>query len=172
MMNPNNLFSEKQRFTQLWVWLLLICINWLFFGPMIENELFPDPPFIPKIYQFNTDFYIGAIVIVLTNIFFIIIKLETHIKADGIYVQFFPIQLSFKFYAWEDLNICMVRKYSPLFDHAGWGFRGTQKNRVLTVSGNKGIQLVMNDGTKLLIGTQKPDEVTEVLKQLGQLKRV
>ncbi|MBB6002758.1 DUF6141 family protein [Arcicella rosea] len=171
-MNTETLFSEKQRFNQIWVWLLLLIINWLFFGELIKNEFFPDPPFIPKIYQFNIDFYIGAIFIVLTNVFFIIIKLETKIKADGIYVRFFPINLSFKFYAWEDLTICLVRAYNPLFDYAGWGFRGTQKNRALTVSGNRGIQLVMKDGTKLLVGTKKPDEVTEVLKQLGQLKKV
>lgn len=171
-MNTETLFSEKQRFTQIWVWLLLFSINWIFFGPFIKEELFPDPPFIDKVYQFNTDFYIGATIIMLTNIFFIIIKLETKIKADGIYVRFFPIHLSFKFYTWEDLDQCFIREYRPLFDYAGWGFRGTQKKRVLSVSGNKGIQLVMKDGTKLLIGTKKPDEVTEILKQLGQLKRV
>lgn len=172
-MNTETLFSEKQRFTQIWVWLLLLSINWLFFGQFIKDEFFPDPPFgISRVYNFLPEFYIGVVIIMLTNIFFIIIKLETKITADGIYVRFFPIHFSFKFYAWENLTICLVRAYNPLFDYAGWGYRGTQKNRALTVSGNKGIQLVMNDGTKLLIGTKKADEVTEILKQLGQLKRV
>ncbi|MEA5403783.1 DUF6141 family protein [Arcicella sp. DC2W] len=171
-MNTETLFSEKQRFTQIWVWLLLLSINWLYFGPYIKDEFFPDPPFISKVYNFLPEFYIGVVIIMLTNIFFIIIKLETKIKVDGIYVRFFPIHLSFKFYTWEDLDQCFVREYRPLLDYAGWGYRGSSKKRVLTVSGNKGIHLVMKDGTKLLIGTKKPDEVIEVLEKLGQLKRV
>lgn len=172
-MNTETLFSEKQRFTQIWVWLLLLSINAFFFGELIKNEIFPSAPFgISKVYQFGVEFYIGAFAIISSTIFILSIKLETLIKADGIYVRFFPIHQSFKFYAWEDLDKCFIREYRPLFDYGGWGYRGSSKNRVLNVSGNKGIQLIMKDGTKLLIGTKKPDKVTETLKQFGQLKRV
>jgi hypothetical protein len=40
-------------------------------------------------------------------------------------------------------------------------------NRALNMSGNKGIQLVTIDGLKMLIGTQKADEVTQILQKHG-----
>jgi hypothetical protein len=40
------------------------------------------------------------------------------------------------------------------------------KNRALNVSGSFGLQLVMKDGAKMLIGTQKPQELEDFLKSL------
>lgn len=93
-------------------------------------------------------------------------KLETKIKTGGIYVTFSPFQLKFKYYPWDKLNQVFVRTYNPIGEYTGCGFRGTEKNRALNVSGNKGIQLIIQGGSKLLIGTNKADEVTETLKNL------
>lgn len=56
-------------------------------------------------------------------------------------------------------------------DYGGWGFRFGLfgKGRALNVSGNKGIQLVLTDGTRLLIGTNKPDEARQALQLIGHL---
>jgi hypothetical protein len=59
-----------------------------------------------------------------------------------------------------------VREYRPLAEYGGWGVRGFGKNRALNVSGNFGLQLVMKDGAKMLIGTQKPQELEDFLKSL------
>lgn len=63
-----------------------------------------------------------------------------------------------------------VRKYLPLREYGGWGLRwgifgsGTAYN----ISGNMGIQLVLQNGKKILVGTQKAEECRRILEQLGQ----
>jgi TATA-box binding protein (TBP) (component of TFIID and TFIIIB) len=42
--------------------------------------------------------------------------------------------------------------------------------KAYNVSGNQGVQLFFTNGKKLLIGTQKPEEITAILKQINQLK--
>lgn len=89
-------------------------------------------------------------------------------KTDGIYVRFFPFLLTFRKYPWEDLEKATVRTYSPLAEYGGWGYRisFSGKGRAFNISGNKGLQLKFKNGKKLLIGTNKPDELAEVLRVL------
>ena len=65
-----------------------------------------------------------------------------------------------------------VRKYSPLADYGGWGLRFSMsgQGKAYNVSGNVGLQLEFSNGKKLLIGTRKPDELSSVLNEMGQMK--
>ena len=62
-----------------------------------------------------------------------------------------------------------MRQYSAIGEFGGWGIKyglgGAGK--VYNVSGNKGLQLVYKDGSKLLIGSQRSAEVQQVLSELG-----
>ncbi|MDQ1088364.1 hypothetical protein [Siphonobacter sp. SORGH_AS_1065] len=58
-------------------------------------------------------------------------------------------------------------------EYGGWGLRLGLfgKGIAFNVSGNKGLQLEFIDHKKLLIGTNKPEELTKVLSEIGQLKQ-
>ncbi len=43
------------------------------------------------------------------------------------------------------------------------GYHGAIREKRLTYSGNKGIQLVLTNGKKLLLGTQKSDNAQQVI---------
>ncbi len=63
-----------------------------------------------------------------------------------------------------DLKSCQVVEYRPIADHHGWGVRsGRDGERVLTARGDRGVLLVFADGGKLLVGSQRPEELAEVL---------
>jgi hypothetical protein len=66
-----------------------------------------------------------------------------------------------------------VRQYAALTEYGGWGLRFGLwgKGTAYNVSGNKGLQLEFHTNKKLLIGTKKPDELTEALNKMGQLKQ-
>jgi hypothetical protein len=111
-----------------------------------------------------------AIPIAATALFFIL-KLETEVRADGLYIRFYPLHVRYKKFARNDLAEFYCRTYKPIREYGGWGIRCsfTGKGRAYNVSGNKGIQLVLTKGKKLLIGSQKPDElVTAIDKMLKQ----
>jgi len=83
---------------------------------------------------------------------------------------FFPFHLTLKKYSWDNIQRFSVRQYDPITEYGGWGFRFgfLTKGMAFNVSGNKGIQLVLKNGSRLLIGTNKPDEASETLKKLEQ----
>ena len=164
------LFSERQRFKQWWLWLILLGINGLFlfgvFKQVIGGQQFGDKP------MSDAGLLIATGLTIALTILFVNFRLDTTIKKEGIYVRFFPFHLKFKHFSWDTLTKSFVRQYSPLTEYGGWGLRlglfgnGTAYN----VSGDKGLQLEFTNNKKLLIGTKKPDELTETLNKIGQLK--
>jgi hypothetical protein len=164
------LFIEKQRFTQWWIWLILLTINGaLIYGvikQVLGGQAFGDKP------AGDTELLLITGTLVIMTLLFLGMRLETKIDKAGIYVRFFPFHLKFKHYSWDSLKRCHVRQYAPLMEYGGWGLRlglfgkGTAYN----VSGNTGLQLEFTDNKKLLIGTKKPEEMTQTLLELGQLK--
>lgn len=167
IMNKEVYFSERQRFRQLWLWGVLLGINVLIFYGLIQ-QIFLGQQFGDKPMSDGALIATSVLMLLLSDLFFYF-RLETSITADGIYVRFFPLQLKLKFYPWDTIQQSFVREYNPLSEYGGWGMRGLGNNRALNISGNKGIQLIMQDGKKLLIGTKKADEATAILKRMGHL---
>jgi hypothetical protein len=168
-MTEEKLFSERQHFRQIWLWLLLIGINGLFaYG--LYKQIFLGQPFGDNP---APDGVLIALVIfnLLLATMFYLSRLDTEIKSDGIYFRFYPFQWSYKRITWDNISNAFVRQYSPIGEYGGWGLRlGIfGKGRAYNVSGNKGLQLVYTNGKRFLLGTQKPDEVERTLKQLGRL---
>lgn len=170
-MSNEILFSETQKFKQWWLWLILLGINLLFifglFKQVIGKQQFGDHPITDTGLLLVTGFSFALTILFLT------FKLQTQIKSDGIYVRFFPFHLTFRHYTWQSLIKCFVRKYAPIPEFGGWGLRlglfGGGK--AFNVSGNIGLQLEFTDENRLLIGTNKPKELTEALNNIGQLKQ-
>jgi hypothetical protein len=59
-----------------------------------------------------------------------------------------------------------VVSYRPLADYWGWGIRsGRDGERVLNARGNRGVRIELADGTRLLVGSQRPEELARVLER-------
>lgn len=151
------IFKEEQRFTQWWLWVLLISLNLLFFYG-IYKQLYLKIPFgdnpMPNIMLIL--FTLGFL---LFSIFFFMLKLETKIDESGIYYRFYPIQVSYRKRGWNTIQSVNIIKFRPILDYGGWGI----KHNTYTVKGNLGIQIYFSN-SKLLIGTQKEQEAKRVLE--------
>jgi hypothetical protein len=108
---------------------------------------------------------LGPLVMVLL---FLLLQMETEIRKEGVYFRFRPFQWKFKLIRWEDIEKAYVRKYRPLVEFGGWGIRfGLPKfGRAYNVRGNMGLQLELRNRRKILLGTQKPDELERALNNL------
>jgi hypothetical protein len=91
-------------------------------------------------------------------------QLITRIDHEGISTKFTPLGFSKKFFSWKEMDQCFIRKYKPLMEYGGYGIRGLGKKKAYNVSGNIGIQIVTRDNKSFLIGTRKPEEAREVIK--------
>lgn len=164
------LFYEKQQFRQWWIMLIMVGTSSVFVAgiikQLIRGQQFGNKP------MSNTDLIVATAVLFLLNIFIFSIRLETVIKPDGIYVRFFPFIIKYKHFSWSTLTKSYVRQYSPIAEYGGWGLRLGLfgKGQAYNVSGDKGLQLEFTNGKKLLIGTNKPEELNTVLLSIGQLR--
>lgn len=144
-MEHETLFTEKQRFTQWWLWLIMILVVAFAFY-----------------YEEST---LEMAVALIIPIFLFVLNLETEISKEGISVRFFPFHLKNKFFAWDEIVKAEVREYSPLLEYGGWGIRRGMSGVAYNVKGNMGLQLVLKNGKKILIGTQKAEELKQILAE-------
>ena len=162
-MQDKILFREKQKFTQWWLWVILLGVSLIFVGTFLMQIIGGTP--LGDNPLSNEGYVIGLFIIALFLVFFYYLELETIIKPSGIYVRFFPFHFSFKHYPWDSIRKCCVKQYSPIGDFGGWGVRFSLfgKGTAYNVDGDYGLQLEFLTPKKLLIGTQKPQELTEAL---------
>jgi hypothetical protein len=160
-------FSEKQKFTQWWLWIILIgiigttsygAISQLVFGKPFGDKPASDAGLLLLLV------FISLLLILLRNI-----SLTTQITAEGIACKLFPFHFSYRVFKWTEVSNCYVRKYSPIIDYGGWGIKYGLKGLAYNISGNFGIQLELKSGSKILIGTQKPDEVKKLLDEIKSI---
>jgi hypothetical protein len=110
----------------------------------------------------------GVGVPILIAVLFAFLKLETEVRADGLYIRFVPFHIRFKKFAADDLSECYARQYRPILEYGGWGIRYglSGRGQAYNVSGNKGVQLVFKDDRKLLIGSQKAEKLEEAIRSI------
>ena len=157
-------FKEEQKFTQWW----LIVILFFLTIPSIVI-VYREYQASNKTFESINDNLIGLTFGLLITILIFFFKLITRIDEKGIYYQFFPFHFSKKLIPWSEISKVGTRTYLPISEFGGWGLRGgfffnKGKNKALNVSGDIGIQLILKNGDKLLIGTQKRQEVNRVLQ--------
>jgi hypothetical protein len=167
-MEKEILFSETQKFRQWWLWLIMVFVcgimAFVIFQIMSRQEFKSDP--LPLIIIVSS----GVFILLPTILLLFNMKLETQIRKDGIYVKFFPFHLSFKEYKWNDVRKSYVRQYNPMSEYGGWGLRWGLAGKAFNVSGDKGLQLEFLDNKKVLIGTNKAEELKATLLHINQLK--
>ena len=64
----------------------------------------------------------------------------------------------------ESIRSVEVVTYRPIAEYGFWGIRsGRDGERALIARGNRGVRLELTDGSKLLIGSQKPELLAAAL---------
>ena len=157
------IFKEEQSFRQTWLIVVLIIASIVPVAMMIKKYLKADTTLSTQEFLIT----IGVILLSISLIFFF--KLTTKIDEVGIHYQFFPLHFKVKTIPWNTISKAYVRTYYPISEFGGWGLRGgfffnKGKEKAVNVSGDIGIQLILKDGRKLLIGTQLKEEAKRVLK--------
>lgn len=148
------LFTEKQRFNQWWLWVLLIISS---VAPVIilYKEFTSST---------STSGSLSALIILfLVTVLFVVLKMKTTITQKSIQLVYFP-------FVWKTINIDDIASMEVINYGfvGGWGIRlWTSYGTVYNVRGNKGLHIKLKNGKQLVIGTQKPEELENVVEQLN-----
>ena len=144
-------FREEQRLNQWWVWALLVWVAGVWVWDF-SHQVWGSKPLNP--YGLVFSFLIVAGVILL----FYFMRLQTHYTTEGISVRYVPFVK--KFIPWESIQSAELIQYG----FVGYGIRFSLKyGTVYNTKGNKGVFIRRKKGGTLLIGTQQPDLVKEII---------
>ena len=67
----------------------------------------------------------------------------------------------------QTLRSCTARRYRPILEYGGWGYRWGRGGRAYNIRGNRGVQLVLQDGQRILLGSQRPEELASAIRAAG-----
>lgn len=158
------LFEEEQKFRHPIFWVLLMAGP--FFGIIAFSNLFSNN------FEFSLNWLLAFGVFGLTAAgviwLFLSLTLKTMIYEDRIEMTFAPLIKKAKVYPKSYMSEVYIRDFKPVLEFGGWGIRYSMfgKGLCYNVAGTKkGIQIVFQDGQKLLISTRKAEEIEAILQQ-------
>lgn len=135
-------FKEVQKFSQWWLWLLLLSLGALLFYMGPAN--------------------LGALVLLVISLLFLTMRLITQVDEEGIKFNFFPFLK--RAYSWQEIISARVVEYGFM---GGWGIRlFTSYGTIFNVKGSKGLAVELKNGKKFCLGTQRPDELQKILSSI------
>ncbi len=152
---PTILFSETQRFTQVWIWAITLSaavLTWAIF----LRELY----FAPEPSTSATEAAIFLLVLLVVGVgipaFVYSLRLEVELNEEELAIRFRPfvrrrIPLS-------RIREFHARPYRPIREYGGWGLRYGPSGKAYNVKGDRGVQLLLEGREKLLVGSQRPEE--------------
>lgn len=164
-MDPNNvLFHEVQRFRQLWIWIFIVFLMGLSWYSFIQQIVLKVP--------FGTRPSPNLVVVGMWILFgwaFPVVAFKagliTEVRRDGIYIRFIPFHLKFRTMPLKAIQTYEARTYRPLREYGGWGIRYGAGGKAYNVSGYRGVQLSLLSGRKILLGSQKPEDLILAIKR-------
>ena len=108
--------------------------------------------------------WLMLIAVVLVVAFFYFTKMTTEVVDGATRIRFFPAARSIRL---ADVESYEVRTYSPIREYGGWGIKGwSRENMAYNVRGNRGVELTLRDGRRVLLGSQRPDELAGAIEAL------
>jgi len=149
---PSPIYREVQQFRQVWIWVIVFVLAGLVWYATVKQLLLHRPfgnrpmPDIPLV------------------IFWFIFGIGLPALDDGIYIRFFPFHCTFRRIAFTEMKQCKVRTYRPIREYGGWGIRYGCKGKAYNVSGNRGVQIELLNGNRVLIGSQRAEELWRAIQ--------
>lgn len=155
-------FHEQQSFPKFWFWLMLgssLLVMTFAFGPFYLAGL----P-VPVEALVGSAAIIGAMMLVAAALL-LGMKLRVKVDRERMHIRFSPFVN--RSIALADILRWEVRNYRPIVEYGGWGIRYSLigKGRAYNARGNRGVQLELQGGQLLLIGSQKPEELADAIRQ-------
>jgi hypothetical protein len=156
-------FEEEQSFRQPWIWALMIgmfAILVFAFGMVLFQ---PPTPAKGGTLSAIIGLSVGVVVYVGVAALMYSLTLRVQLDGDTLRVRFRPL-------ASRDIPLGEIarweaRTYRPLLEYGGWGIRCGWKGMAYNVSGNRGVQLELTNGKRILIGSQRADELADAITQ-------
>ncbi|HLY16659.1 MAG TPA: hypothetical protein VKR61_05520 [Bryobacteraceae bacterium] len=144
-------FHEEQRFE--WFWNALFCLPALMVGFGLYRGVISGALLWP-----------AFLVTVVVAVWFLRLKMVTEVRPDGLFVWFVWLWPE-RTIPWNQIRSVEARRYRPIRDFGGWGVRWAARGIVYHARGNRGARLELDSGERVLIGSQRSDELVRAIAE-------
>lgn len=170
------IYKEEQSFRNsfmLWILLASILVMISGFGISFYQQFYLQKPYGNTAVSDNGLLWSGVITMVVVGAIFALLMngvLITEIWSDGIRYKFPPLIRKMRFIPLRDIASAEVGKYRPMLEFGGWGWRKRllQRKAAYTVSGRTGIRITLKNGSQVLLGTLKQEEMKRAVERMMQ----
>lgn len=147
-------FEEEQHFSKplLNALLLLMAafVLIMLFAVGVDTEEERQAVFTTSVFSF------------LFMIFFFTLKLNTRVTGDGVEIK--TLYFLSRLIRFDDIASVEDVQYRPIRDYGGWGIRFGRNGMAYNMSGDRGVKLTLTNGKRILIGSQRSDELATAIK--------
>jgi hypothetical protein len=144
------LFEENQSFRQPWLWALMLATLAVL---LVASLLAPGSQIVPWVVLGLT----LAVALLLYSM-----RLSVQVDAETVRIRFFPVWK--KTIPLGDIVRWEARTYRPILEYGGWGIRYMiGRGWAYNVRGNQGVQLELASGKRILIGSQRAEELARAI---------
>ena len=162
MRDQEVLYSEKQRFRQWWIWVLIlptpvICL-WGIIQQIILGIPFGNAP--------ADDLFLILIAVVFgvgLPLFMYMVGLDTEVTGSEVRIRFRPIHRNWVRYNFDQIEDVQVHNYNPIRDYGGWGIRYGSLGKAYNVSGNTGVLVTLKNRSRVLIGSGLHEILSDII---------
>lgn len=162
------MFREKQRFTQFWLWALLLGLAAILLAGFVYQVLlggtFGNRPL--------SDVPLSIMVALISfglPFFFYWITLTTEVMPGMLQVRFRPFHLKPVRIPLHTVRDIEKVTYNPIGEYGGWGIRWGTKGKAYSTSGREGVLLRFYNQQSVLIGSQHAKELFQAIEQAKAL---
>jgi len=149
-------FKETQSFRQPWLMAVLALVVGLPLYGLYEQfgvgSPWGDNPLSDQ------GLLIYAAVTVVFALWLLGMNLETRVEDHAVIVKFHWLWPE-KSFPMSEIVEAEARSYRPIREYGGWGVRWGRSGRAFNVSGNQGVELMLANGRRVMIGSQQPEKL-------------
>jgi len=153
----NSVYTEKQSFWTWWLILLFVLV-WM---KKLQSIYVSN-------WKIDNSSYVELGILLCVFLFLAFVRLHTKIDEKGISIKFFPFVRK-KTWLWEDIDDLYIKEYS-ITDYGGWGYRVGKNGTAYNTKGKYGLQLLLNNGARVMIGTQNHEELQRIIETFRKTK--
>ncbi|WP_018477028.1 hypothetical protein [Pontibacter roseus] len=162
------LFRERQRFTQFWLWALLLGLAAIMLAGFVYQVLLGGTFGSRPVSDVPLSI-MAALIGFGLPFFFYWMSLTTEVRAGVLSVRFAPFHLKPVRFPLHLVRNYEKTTYNPIRDYGGWGIRWGDKGKAYSTSGSEGILLHFYNQKPLLIGSHRPHELLEAIERAKEL---
>lgn len=109
---------------------------------------------------------LGLVILLLAVAMLAVFELIVAVRPGKIEFRLRP--LAGQIISVDTIRSCTALRYRPILEYGGWGYRwGRRGSRAYSIRGNRGVQLVLQNGQRILLGSQRAEELASAIRAAG-----